>query len=189
MEDLRRECNKFFQVTNKVINDIVVILKRGVSLLDRVRERVSKKAIPEKNIALYVDGPNLLRKEFNIDLDKMRKKLQKYGRIIIAKVFMNQFASGKLIEAVASQGFEPIIEMGGEINEQKSDVDAAMGAEIMEGVFNPNVDIIAIATRDADFMPVMLKVKEHGKKVISLGLNPGFSIALKNVADYLEILE
>ena len=158
-------------------------------LLDRVKEKVVKRPKSELNIALYVDGPNLLRKEFNVDLDKMRKKLEKYGRLIIAKVFLNQFASEKLIEAVASQGFEPIIEMGGEKNEQKSDVDAAMGAEIMEGVYNPNVDVVAIATRDADFMPVMLRVKEHGKKVISLGLEPGFSVALKNVADSVENLK
>ncbi|MCK4634569.1 MAG: NYN domain-containing protein [Candidatus Aenigmarchaeota archaeon] len=147
-----------------------------------------RKEEKEKNIALYVDGPNLLRSEFKIDLDKMRRKIGKYGRIMIAKVFMNQFASEKLIEAVASQGFEPVIEVGGERNEQKSDVDATMGASIMEGVFNPNVDIIAIATRDADFMPVVLKVKKHGKKVVVMGLNPGFSIALKNVADYVEDL-
>lgn len=142
----------------------------------------------EKNLALYVDGPNLLRSEFNIDLDKMRKKVMKYGRIMIAKVFLNQFASEKLIEAVASQGFEPIIEVGGEKNEQKSDIDATMGATIMEGVFNPNVDVIAIATRDSDFMPVVLKAKEHGKKVVVIGINPGFSIALKNVADFVEDL-
>lgn len=142
----------------------------------------------EKNVALYVDGPNLLRSEFKIDLEKMRKKVRKYGRIMMAKVFLNQFASEKLIEAVASQGFEPIIEVGGEKNDQKSDVDATMGASVMEGVFNPNVDIIAIATRDADFMPVVLKVKEHGKEAIVVGINPGFSISLKNVADHVEDL-
>lgn len=142
----------------------------------------------EKNVALYVDGPNLLRSEFKIDLDKLRKKVKKYGRIMIAQVFLNQYASEKLIEAVASQGFEPIIEMGGERNEQKSDVDATMGASIMEGVFNPQVDIIAIATRDADFMPVVLKAKKYGKKVVVIGVNQGFSVALKNVADYVEYL-
>jgi len=142
----------------------------------------------EKNVALYVDGPNLLRSEFKIDLDKLRKKVKKYGRIMIAQVFLNQYASEKLIEAVASQGFEPIIEMGGERNEQKSDVDATMGASIMEGVFNPQVDIIAIATRDDDFMPVVLKAKKYGKKVVVIGVNQGFSVALKNVADYVEYL-
>lgn len=147
-----------------------------------------KKETKEKNLALYVDGPNLLRSEFKIDLDKMRRKISKYGRIMIAQVFLNQFASEKLIEAVASQGFEPVIEVGGERNEQKSDVDATMGASIMEGVFNSNVDIVAIATRDSDFMPVALKVKKHGKKVVVVGLNPGFSVSLKNVADYVEDL-
>ncbi len=151
-------------------------------------EKIMKGKNEEKSIALYVDGPNLLRNEFNIDLEKMRKKLNKYGRIIIAKVFLNQFASEKLIEAVASQGFEPIIEVGGKKNEQKSDVDATMGASVMEGVFNPNVDIVAIATRDADFMPVVLKVKKHGKKVVVVAINKGFSVSLKNVADYVEYL-
>lgn len=150
--------------------------------------KMGKEEPREKNVALYVDGPNLLRSEFKVDLEKMRKKLGKYGRIMIAKVFLNQFASEKLIEAVASQGFEPVIEVGGEKNEQKSDVDATMGASIMEGVFNPGVDIVAIATRDSDFMPVVLKVKEHGKKVVVIGLNPGFSVALQNVADFVEDL-
>ncbi len=151
-------------------------------------QEVLKLLKKEKNVALYVDGPNLLRSEFKIDLDKLRKKVKKYGRIMIAQVFLNQYASEKLIEAVASQGFEPIIEMGGEKNEQKSDVDATMGASIMEGVFNPQVDIIAIATRDADFMPVVLKAKKYGKKVVVIGVNQGFSVALKNVADYVEYL-
>ena len=155
-------------------------------MLGIVKNKVSKKS--QENIALYIDGPNLLRKEFNMDIEKLRRKLEKYGRLIVAKVFLNQFASEKLIEAVASQGFEPIIEMGGEKNEQKSDVDATMGASVMEGVFNPNVDIIAIATRDADFMPVALKAKEYGKKVIVIGTNPGFSTALKNSADFVETL-
>ncbi len=150
--------------------------------------KMGKDESREKNVALYVDGPNLFRSEFKVDLEKMRKKVSRYGRIMIAKVFLNQFASEKLIEAVASQGFEPIIEVGGEKNEQKSDVDATMGASIMEGVFNPGVDMVAIATRDSDFMPVVLKVKEHGKKVVVIGLNPGFSIALQNVADFVEDL-
>jgi uncharacterized protein (TIGR00288 family) len=51
-----------------------------------------------------------------------------------------------------------------------------------------NVDVIAIATRDADFLPVVLKAKEYGKKVVVLGVEPGFSISIRNAADFVENL-
>ena len=81
-------------------------------VLEKVRGKTSKKG--EKRVGLFVDGPNILRKQFEVDLDKLRKKVSDYGRISNAKVFLNQFASEKLIEAVASQGFEPVISLGGE---------------------------------------------------------------------------
>jgi uncharacterized protein (TIGR00288 family) len=48
--------------------------------------------------------------------------------------------------------------------------------------------VIAIATRDADFLPLVQKAKEYGKKVVVLGSEPGFSSSLQNAADYVEIL-
>ncbi|HDI02721.1 MAG TPA: NYN domain-containing protein, partial [Candidatus Aenigmarchaeota archaeon] len=36
--------------------------------------------------------------------------------------------------------------------------------------------------------PVVLKAKKYGKKVVVIGVNQGFSVALKNVADYVEYL-
>ena len=128
-----------------------------------------------------MDGPNILLKEFNINLDEMKKRLQKHGQVKVCKVFMDQYAPDKLIEAVTNQGFEPII--------TSTDVDVAMAAEAMELVFNPNIDIIALMTRDADFQPVLMKAKAHGKETIVLGVEPGFSTALKNTADKVIIME
>jgi uncharacterized protein (TIGR00288 family) len=51
-----------------------------------------------------------------------------------------------------------------------------------------NVDVIAIATRDADFLPVVLKAKEYGKKAVVIGVEPGFSISIRNAADFVENL-
>ena len=36
---------------------------------------------------------------------------------------------------------------------------------------------------DADFQPVLQKAKSEGKETIVLGVEPGFSTALKNTAD------
>ena len=142
----------------------------------------------EKSVALYVDGPNLLRKELNTDLETLRNTVKKYGRLVVAKVFLNQFTPQKMIEAVANQGWEPVVVMAGAAREEKSDVDAMMGASIMEGVFDERIDVIAVATRDADFTPVVLKAKAYGKETVVIGTEPAFSVALRNAADHVEDL-
>jgi len=138
-------------------------------------------------VALFVDGPNMLRKEFMVDLRELKKRLLKYGRVIIARVFLNQFAPEKLIEAVINEGFECVMIMA-EQDEEASDVDVALAVSATEVTLTKDIDVIALATRDADFLPVVLKAKEYGKKVVVLGADPGFSICCRNAADYVEML-
>lgn len=139
----------------------------------------------DKNIAVFVDGPNMLRKEFMIDLRELKRKVRKFGRITIAKVFINQFAPEKLVEAIVNEGFEceMVLGEGGE-----TDVDVALAVAAIEAILTKDIDVVAIATRDADFVPVIQKVKEYGKKVVVLGAEPGFSVSLQNAADYVELL-
>jgi len=138
-------------------------------------------------VALFVDGPNMLRKEFMVDLRELKKRMLKYGRVIIARVFLNQFAPEKLIEAVINEGFECVMIMA-EQDEEASDVDVALAVSATEATLTKDVDVIALATRDADFLPVILKAKEYGKKTVVLGADPGFSICCRNAADYVEML-
>ena len=135
----------------------------------------------ENQIALFVDGPNVIRKQLNIDLREVKKRVEGHGNIRLAKIYLDQFASDKLIEAMVNQGFQPVITTG--------DVDVTMAVEAMEHVVDSGVDTIALMTRDTDFIPVLNKVKEHGKKTMIVGVQPGFSAALKNTADTLILLE
>jgi len=141
----------------------------------------------KKNIAVFIDGPNLIRKEFNINLADISKRLKKFGRIMVAKVFLNQFAPEKLIEAITNQGFEPIVVLAE--RGEDSDVDVAMAVDAMEAIYDPNVHIIVLGTRDADFIPVVRKAKEKGKETIVIATNSAFSVGLKNVADRIMILK
>ena len=134
-----------------------------------------------KNIGLLVDGPNMLRKEFKLNLDLIRKIIKEYGDMRIGKVLLNQYASDKLIEAIVNQGFTPIVVAG--------DTDVYMAVEAMELIYNPNIDVIALMTRDADFLPIVNKAKENGKETIVIGAEPGFSAALQNSADDAIILK
>lgn len=131
------------------------------------------------DIALLVDGPNILRKAFNMDLLEIKRELSKHGNIRVARIYLDQYASDKLIEAMVNQGFETEITTG--------DVDVTMAIEAMEYVLNPNIDIIALMTRDTDYRPVLVKAKAHGKKTMIIASDVAFSSALRNTADKLVI--
>ena len=128
-----------------------------------------------------VDGPNVIRKDINIDLEDVKRKLTKYGRIKVCKMYLDQYASDKLIEAMTNQGFEPVITTG--------DVDVTLAVDAMQQVYNPAIQVIALMTRDTDFRPVLVKAKELGKETIVIGAQPGFSAALRNTADVVIMAE
>lgn len=142
-------------------------------VIDKIK--AAFKSRTERNIAFFVDGPNVIRKDINIDLSSVKEKVAKYGNIKVCRVYLDQYASDKLIEAVTNQGYEPIITTG--------DVDVAMAVDAMQQVFNHRIQIIALMTRDIDFRPVIIKAKELGKETILVGAEPGFSTALRNTAD------
>jgi len=143
-------------------------------VIDQFKKLVKKSETANKHIALFVDGPNMLRKELRVDLSAIKKKVEKYGQIKVARVFLDQYASDKLIEAVANQGFEVSI--------IPSDVDVALAVDAVAAVYNGKVDCIAIASRDSDYKPILAKAKEMGKETIVVGCEPDFSIALQNTA-------
>jgi len=160
-----------------------VVLETVKEKVDKIRKRFTERP----QVAFFVDGPNMIRKEFNIDLKDLRKRVEKYGRIVIGKVFLNQFASEKLIEAVANEGFEAIIALGDP--ELKTDVDVSIAVHAMEAIYEPEIEIIAIATRDADFLPLIQKIKRMGKIAVLIAVEPGLAISLRHAADHVEIIK
>ncbi|VVB57551.1 NYN domain protein [uncultured archaeon] len=133
----------------------------------------SKPASPR--IALLVDGPNIIRRDVRIDMLSVRNLVSQHGQVKVAKVFLDQYASDKLIEAMVNQGYEPVLTTG--------DVDVTMAVEATVQAFNPHIDTIALMTRDIDFRPVLVKAKEMGKSTIVIGNEPGFSVGLRAAAD------
>jgi len=143
-------------------------------------ESVIKPKRKEKALAVFVDGPNILRKELSIGLAEIKNILKKHGEIKIARVFLNQFASNKLVEAVVNEGFEPVITVG--------DVDVAMAVDATEAIFNPTIQTIVFVTRDSDFLPSVIKAKKYGKETVAVLAEEASAAALKNTADTVIIL-
>jgi uncharacterized protein (TIGR00288 family) len=159
-----------------------MVLESVKSGLEKIRKSFGEKP----KLAFFVDGPNMIRKEFNLNLKDLKKRVEKYGRVVIGKVFLNQFASEKLIEAVANEGFETVIALGDP--EQKTDVDVSIAVHAMEAINNPEIEVIALATRDADFLPLIQKAKEKGKVTVLVTVESGLAVSLKHASDYVELL-
>lgn len=134
-----------------------------------------------KQIVFLIDGPNSIRKGIGIDLREARKELQKYGDLRIARIYLDQYASDKLIEAMSNQGFKPEITTG--------DVDVTMAIDAIEFIIEKDTDIIALMTRDTDFTPVLRKAKKYAKSAIIVAADSAFSAALKNTADVVIIMK
>lgn len=146
-------------------------------MFERVKQKLKREEEEETltHVALFIDGPNMLRGEFDLDLAEVKARLEEIGSLKVGKVYLDQYAPEKLIEAVTNQGFEPTVIT-------TADVDAPMAADAMEAVYNDNIDVISLMTRDSDFQRVILKAKEKGKATVIVGSEP-IAAALKNTAD------
>ncbi len=133
-----------------------------------------------KRAGIFVDGPNMLRKETHLDLAVVKNKAKQYSNVEIANVYLDQFAKEKLLEAVINQGFNPVISSG--------DVDIAMSTDMLYYTMRRNLSHVIVVSRDADFVYPIRKVKELGRKVIVISKRMGFSSALKNYADEIIFL-
>lgn len=133
------------------------------------------------NIALFVDGPNVLRKTIHMDLREVKKEVSKYGHISLARVYINQHAPDKLIEAIKNQGYDVTTTTG--------DVDVTMAVEAMEYTLNPRIKKIALMTRDMDFLPVVMKAREHHKETILIAIDVALGVAIKNSVNRLILFD
>lgn len=129
-----------------------------------------------EGIALFVDGPNVLRDEFDVDLDDVREAAQQRGRLAVARLYLNEHAPPGLIQAAEARGYEVVTTSG--------DVDVRLAVDIADVVFRSNVETVAIASRDTDFKPALELCGREGVKTLAIAPGSyGRSDALRNAAD------
>ena len=133
----------------------------------------------EKKIVIFVDGPNILRtvKGHRVRLEDIDEVANFLGAVIEKKVFLNPNASNGLMDAVVNSGYTPIVSTG--------DIYITMGIHAVEHCHKGTTDLTLICSRDARISPILMKLKEKGKEVAVAGFDPGFSIAIKSLADHV----
>jgi uncharacterized protein (TIGR00288 family) len=126
-------------------------------------------------VALFVDGPNVLREEFDVDLDDVREAARAAGRPATARLYLDEHAPAGLIQAAEARGFETVVTSG--------DVDVRLAVDATAFAAERRADVLAIASRDTDFKPVFEAANARGLRTLAIAPGEhGRSDALRNAA-------
>lgn len=127
-------------------------------------------------VALFVDGPNVLRDEFDVDLDDLRAAASEAGELVTARLYLNEHATPGLIQAAEARGFQVVVTSG--------DVDVKLAVDVAAFTVEGKAGIIAVASRDTDFKPALEVANERGLGTFAIAPGSyGRSDALRNSAD------
>ena len=136
----------------------------------------------ETTVALFVDGPNVLRDEFDVDLDDVREVAEDFGQLATTRLYLDEHATPGLIQAAEACGFEVTVTSG--------DVDVKLAVDATEFALTEGLDVVAIASRDTDFKPVVEKAAHNGVRTVAIAPGEhGRSDALRNAAHEAYVVE
>ncbi|MCD6227342.1 NYN domain-containing protein [Candidatus Micrarchaeota archaeon] len=127
------------------------------------------------NVGLFIDGPNMLRKDVHVNMDKVIDTCKQFGKLTVKKMYLNKHATEGLIHAMRKEGLDIII--------TKYDVDIPLALDASEAVFSDRIDVLVLLTRDTDYLPLLIEAKKRGILTVVIGIGMGFSVALKHTAD------
>ncbi|MCK4927031.1 MAG: NYN domain-containing protein [Candidatus Aenigmarchaeota archaeon] len=131
-----------------------------------------------ERIALFIDKDNLYAKNNNIDLQIIKDYIDEKGLLVFGKIYFRfsdrydeSKRQDKFLYKLWSLNLEPIYCPVFESNEidgkSKSLADPMIIVDIMETLLKNNtITAIVLITGDKDFIPIIRKIKEYGKKVI-----------------------
>ncbi|WP_159901608.1 NYN domain-containing protein [Salinirussus salinus] len=141
-----------------------------MGLLDRLGGRED---VP--GVGLFVDGPNVLRSEFDVDLDDIRAFGAEEGAVRLARLYLDENAPASLVQAAEERGFEVTVTSG--------DVDVRLAVDATAAAVQHVVDTLVVVSRDSDFKPVLERAAARGVETVALAPGEyGRSDALRNAA-------
>jgi uncharacterized protein (TIGR00288 family) len=133
-------------------------------------------------VGLFVDGPNVLRSEFDVDLADVREAAAGEGRLAVTSLYLDEHASSGLIQAAEANGFEVVTTSG--------DVDVKLAVDATAAIADGDIDVFAVASRDTDFKPVVEVAARRGVRTFAIAPGEyGRSDALRTAAHDAVTLE
>jgi uncharacterized protein (TIGR00288 family) len=126
-------------------------------------------------VGLFVDGPNVLRSEFDVDLDDVRDAAREEGTLAVSRLYLDEHAPSGLLQAAEARGFEVVTTSG--------DVDVRLAVDAVDVAADGAIDVLVVVSRDADFKPVLERAARYGVETVAIAPGAhGRSDALQNAA-------
>ncbi|WP_058994953.1 NYN domain-containing protein [Haloarcula sp. CBA1127] len=142
----------------------------------KLLRRIFEEKDSQQRVGLFVDGPNVLRSEFDVDLDEVRDIAAEYGPLAVTRLYVDQNASPGLIQAAEARGFE--------VRTTSGDVDVRLAVDATDAAVAGQIDVLAVASRDTDFKPALEVAAREGVKTVAIAPGEyGRSDALRNAAE------
>lgn len=138
----------------------------------------------QRRVGVFVDGPNVFRSEFDVDLDDVREAAEQEGggALAVTRLYLDEHATPGLIQAAEAHGFEVVTTSG--------DVDVKLAVDATESAVTGGIDVLAVCSRDMDFKPVLEVAARYGVETVAIapGVH-GRSDALQQAAHRAVTLE
>jgi uncharacterized protein (TIGR00288 family) len=129
----------------------------------------------DPRVGLFVDGPNVLRDEFDVDLDDLRELADEEGARAMTRLYLDEHATPELVKAAEARGFDVITTSG--------DVDVRLAVDATAAAVDGALDVLVVVSRDSDFKPVLERAGEQGVETVAVAPGEyGRSDALRNTA-------
>jgi len=128
-----------------------------------------------ERVGLFVDGPNVFREEFDVDLDDLRAVAGEEGRLAVRRLYLDEHATPNLLRAAEERGFEVVTTSG--------DVDVRLAVDATAAAVENSIDVLVLVSRDADFKPALERAAARGVRTVAVAPGEyGRSDALRNAA-------
>lgn len=128
------------------------------------------------NVAIFIDGENISSKEYCHILDDIRKN----GQVSISNVYLDWTENQSWKEVSKNFGITPI--QCQKIN-GKNSVDLKIAVDIMETLYERQIDLFCILTTDSDFCHIVQKLKSRNKIVHIYGYENNINKSLLSICN------
>src|SRR5580704_539481 len=141
----------------------------------------------ERTLALFIDFENLAlgfqgaRGRF--DIGRVLKRMVEKGKIVAKKAYADWGRYSSYTEQLHEAAIE-LIEIPRRAQSGKNSADIRLCVDAMDLAYSKeHIDTFVILSGDSDFSPLVSKLKELGKHVIGLGMQPSTSDLLRDNCD------
>jgi uncharacterized protein (TIGR00288 family) len=141
----------------------------------------------EHSLALFIDFENLAlgfqgaRGRF--DVGRVLKRMVEKGKIVVKKAYADWNRYSSYTEQLHEAAIE-LIQIPRRAQTGKNSADIRLCVDAMDLAYSKeHIDTFVVVSGDSDFSPLVSKLKELGKHVIGLGMQPSTSELLRDNCD------